>query len=1416
MKKIIKNIVLILFVVLLSSNVKSQTHTFSTDIDWFTTNQNMWGPNGSPFNININLNLFHVYYDTSMTIGYMQSVIGGQIGANVNIDTWFELGSTFEMTGFTTGWLDVYYPVRVNLTFPNNYTWNPGQTVTINSDYEVLSGWGIDSHFPQAGVISLDLDFGFGLDIDAEVCMYSCDTFNLVNVNVPTDSIVLFYINGQTGEVIYPCANNGSFGFCHDTLLPITFTNFANTGLSGEITIPYIETVDHLDTSDVCHKSIIANGDSTWADFDLDVIQFLSFIAGFLPPPQGPAIQQFLAALNGSYNLGGGISIDYSLLTADLNFSSTMQQDLTFSPTVWSNLSFPTPVEYTVTEPHNANTMIDSGVSDSISFPACDDLNIKWPCFDWPSMDVGINHSISPTITNHTWDSLAFSFALTALEFTINIPFPIIAPMEIPGFCLPLPRDTFSIGINPIDTIQNPSMLDTRQRYFCSDQISLPGTDTSMYQLKGLKWSYHIGPLVNLNLPIGYIPITWYNNTWDLAGFQDTTIAPTVMIANPEMTISSISSTDIWCSGDSSGTMIIEVQYGTAPYTYSWSDGTVHNSGSQIDSLVNVPAGNYTVTVSDVNGCSLDTAFTLIELDPPMYITLSSTDVLCRGDSTGTISAAVVGGTPGYTYNWIPMGGNSTFANQVPAGLYTFEVTDAVGCVETDTISINEPDSSIILNIDNYVDILCNGGNNGSIDLSAIGGTPPYTYYWSNGATSQDISNLTAGTYTASVIDANGCLETISQTLLEPLAIDITNNITQVSCFGGGDGSIDITVSGGTQPYSYIWTTGDTSQDINTLTTGNYSVTVTDANNCQSVAAFNVPQPAAPLTATISGVDILCFGDSTGSVNLEPTGGTFPYVYNWSNGATTQDLSNVPAGNYQVTITDFFGCTYLSQITLTEPQASLNVVPEITDVRCNGEDNGSIVTSVSGGTQPYNYLWSNSSTASYINALVEGNYNVTVTDSHGCEFILENLHVNEPEELVTSITPSQYICIGQEINIWAAATGGTYPYSFVWNNGILNNNFNATPTSTISYNVVVTDAHNCVSTQQTTIYVNPPLSGNLSLSDDTICPGESVIIDVLNVSGGDGYYTYTIDSTNVSLPYYYYPSGTGAISLILGDNCGSPTLLLDTSVFVLPAPPVMFSADNLAGCPPVYVNFHINNFIQGNLYNWNFGDENGLHQTSSQNMSHTYNYTGVYDVSVYTENENGCTSFNMIPQMISVYDVPEAKFDASPGVIESLNPEISFTNLSVGANSYLWDFGDNDTSSKENPIHQYVNNNFEGYDVSLVVENRFGCTDTASQHFEMKNFYTFWAPDAFSPDGDGVNDIFICKGVGINNNTFNFIIYNRWGEPIFETNDLYTGWDGRVADKSKLSEMGSYTWIAHFKDNSGEKHIRWGVVTLIR
>ncbi len=1441
MKRIVLNILLLIFV---WSSAKAQTYTISTEIPWQTEHQNMWGPNGDPFDINMTLDLFHVYYDTSMSIGYMESVLGGQFGANFNINTWLLLGSTFEMTGFTTGWIDVYYPVRINLTFPNNYTWNPGQWVTIQSDYEVLDGWALNSQFPQAGVISLDLDYGFGLDINADVCLYDCTNLQLVDVDVPADSLILFYLNGQTGEVIYPCADNGSFGFCHDTVLPITFTNFAGTGLSGEITIPYIETTDHLDLSDPCHQTILADGDSTYAFFDLDIIQFLSFIAGFLPPPQGPAIQQFLDALNGTYDLGGGITVDYSLLTANLFFSSTMQQDLSFHPTVWNTLSFPTALEYYVTDP--SNDTVDSGMSDTIRFAACQDLHIHWPCFGWPSMDVGINHSIDPTFTNHTWDSIAFTFAITALEFTINIPVPVTPPMEMPSFCIPLDNglaapieeksDSSLIIIeatrdNPpgflTDSLMEDQSLDGNPpqnnntttvpeiTYICSRPYLIPGVDTPQIDLIGLKWSYHIGPLIDEQYPLGYIPFTWYDNTWELEGFQDTTIDPVTMIPNPEMAIVDTADQDVQCAGDSTGYLVVQIEYGTPPFTYSWSNGAVHTTNSHTDTLYNVGAGTYEVTVSDVNGCTLEAQYDIVELDPPIIVDYDVTDVLCYGDSTGAIDITVSGGTPGYTYYWDPLNTTSEDVQNIPAGTYTVFVTDAVGCTKQVDIDVIQPDTPLILTIDTFENVLCNGGNNAFIDLGVTGGTPPYSYLWSNGETTEDLQFLTAGTYSVTVTDSHGCSETISQTITEPEPIAVEDTIHNVSCYGGNDGYIDITVTGGTPPYTYSWSTGDTTQDIQDLTENNYSVTVTDAHGCQYFATYYVDEPDAPLSSTIVAHDVLCHGDSTGSADLTVQGGVPPYHYQWSNGHTTEDISSLTAGEYTVTITDLYGCVLIDSVYIDEPDEPLMLSGVVTDVRCHGEYNGSIDLTITGGTPPYFVNWNTGAQNTLYEGLSAGTYSVTVSDNNGCK-IFEEFTVNEPQPLYAAVSEPQTICIGETAQIWVAATGGTYPYAFEWSNGYAIDTIYVEPDTTTEYSVTVTDSHGCqYSPSPTTVFVNPPLNAELTLSDDTVCPGDIVEINIIP-SGGNGIYHIYLDTTEIDVPYVYYPgtmAGNRHIHITVTDECTTPAVYIDTSVYVVNVPVLSFSPDTTSGCPPLHVTFNLNSFIPDLVYRWDFGDQTTLPEITTQTVSHTYTEPGTYSVTVYSTSADGCPIKQTAENLITIFPVPHAEFITDPAFVQMLHSQIHFINLSEGADYYHWDFGDGDSSLQENPVHNY---SFmaDNYLATLVAFNFYGCTDTAQKLIEVADFYTFWAPTAFSPDDDGVNDIFLTKGIGVDNSTFNLYIYDRWGELLFHSTDINKGWDGTV--NGKKAEVGTYTWYVEFYDKAGKFHTYSGNVILIR
>ena len=1413
MKGFSRILLILLFSFILCSKGEAQTYTITHDVPWSTENQNMWGPNGSPFNININIDLFHVAYDTALSFGYMDTILGEPFGAMFNLDTWFLVGSTFDMHGWTTGWIDVDYPVEINLEIPNNNTFNPGEIVTVHSNYEVTPGWELYSHFPQAGVISLDLDFGFGLDLDANICLLGCDNYDIMTVDVPTDSIIIFYLNGQTGEATYPCADPSSpfgFSFCHDTLLPITFNNLFGIGLSGSITIPYIETYDWLDDSDACHQVLGANGDSTYMDLDLDILQFLSAIAGLIPPPQGPAIQQFISMLNGTYDLGGGITVDYSLLTAHMSISSTMQQDLLFDPTVYTVFTFPTPVEYYVSNPNNGNIIVDQGNSDSIAFPTCMDFNYRYPCYNWPQMPIGIGAHLGNDFTNHVWDSLAFTFLLTALEFTIHIPFLTVKSVTIPEFCLQVP---FHCGDSTCyyelctPEITNDPFNATKSLGHNENYEDIPDLPPVM------DWDYHIGPLVDLSIPLGYIPITWYDNTWELAGFEDTTFQGIVMIPNPEFELDSISGTDNVCAHDSIGTITVSVLNGTLPYIYSWSTGVIDTSFANSNTQTGLLSGTYTVTVSDINGCSHTAQFTIIETNPPILITLVPNHVLCHGDSTGSIVSQVTGGTPGYTYTWIPIGGNGTSANNLPTGVYTLSVVDAVGCPQTATTTVTEPAAPIAITLDSIYDVQCFGGNDGYIYISVNGGSPGYTYNWTNGSNQQDNTNLTANTYTVTVTDTHFCTETLTETITQPTLLEAAILSTDVTCFGLSDGTANLIVNGGVPPYSYLWATGEITEDLSGLVAGLFEVTVTDSHLCTTTASITITQPLAPLSATYEVTDVLCHGLSTGAINLIPDGGTVPYSYTWDSGQNTQDLNHIVAGTYTVTITDFHLCTFTVSATVSEPPLALQTSIIGTDVRCYGEVNGSADLTIIGGVPPYEIIWNNGSSNEDINTLYAGNYFVTVTDSHECSTV-DSVLIIEPGRLYASITEGVHICLTDTAHLIVSATGGTAWYTYLWNNGLTDTLINVTPGINTNYSATVTDSHGCIAEDHATVFVYSPLTANVSGDKDSICPGEPLIVSG-SVTGGNGNYIITINDTLIiHFPYVLHPSSSMQYVIKIEDDCGTPPLTFYIDIFVRTAPPVSFQPDQTNDCAPLTVTFNELSPNFGQIYAWNFGDPNSINFSDLKNPTHTYEIPGNYNVSLTVTSPGGCSSSLEMANIIHVYPVPNASFVTNPIAVTIINPTVQFENHSVDASSYLWYFGDGDSTQLENPNHTYFNIPNDYY-IVMIASNEYGCIDTVRSTLHVNGEYTFYAPTAFSPDADGKNDEFIIRATSIDFDSYLLQIFDRWGEIIFESNDITNSWNG-TTKSMELVPVGSYNWMATFKDMNSVKHIKNGSVTVIR
>ncbi len=348
----------------------------------------------------------------------------------------------------------------------------------------------------------------------------------------------------------------------------------------------------------------------------------------------------------------------------------------------------------------------------------------------------------------------------------------------------------------------------------------------------------------------------------------------------------------------------------------------------------------------------------------------------------------------GASYAWsFGDAGTSTLQNPThsysAAGSYPviFQLTDVNGCITTTTQTICVYDAPVVTNTS--LNPLCNGATNGSIDVNVTGGAPgtTFTYVWSNGATTQDLSNVGAGSYTVTVTDGTTtCFSTLSVTLTEPVVLAAAATVgTNVLCFGAATGTATASATGGTNPYTYAWSNGQTVANATGLAAGNFTVTVTDANGCSTTASVTIAQPAAALAATETHTNVGCFGASTGAIDLTVTGGTTGYTYLWSNGATTQDLSGLAAGTYTVTVTDANGCSTTASATVGQPASALAVAPSNSGNVCQAGSNSNLLSNATGGTPGYTYLWTPGNlTTQNVNNVGAGTYNVTVTDANGC------------------------------------------------------------------------------------------------------------------------------------------------------------------------------------------------------------------------------------------------------------------------------------------------------------------------------------------------------------------------------------------------------------------------------------------------
>ena len=370
----------------------------------------------------------------------------------------------------------------------------------------------------------------------------------------------------------------------------------------------------------------------------------------------------------------------------------------------------------------------------------------------------------------------------------------------------------------------------------------------------------------------------------------------------------------------------------------------------------------------------------------------------CNGDNSGKAILTASGGTGALSYLW-SNGATSKDLTGISANSYSVTVTDANGCTATASVVITEPTKVIATIVG--TNLTCNGDKSGKAILTASGGTGALSYLWSNGATSKDLTGISANSYSVTVTDANGCTATASVVITEPTKVIASIAGTNLTCNGDKSGKAILTASGGTGALSYLWSNGATSKDLTGISANSYSVTVTDANGCTATASVVITEPTKVI-ASIAGTNLTCNGDKSGKATLTASGGTGALSYLWSNGATTKDLTGILQRiAYSVTVKDANGCTATASVVITEPT---KVIASIvgTNLTCNGDNSGKAILTASGGTGALSYLWSNGATSKDLTNIAANTYSVTVKDANGCT-ATASVVITEPTKVVASI-----------------------------------------------------------------------------------------------------------------------------------------------------------------------------------------------------------------------------------------------------------------------------------------------------------------------------------------------------------------------------------------------------------------------------
>ncbi|MEN0002967.1 MAG: gliding motility-associated C-terminal domain-containing protein [Bacteroidota bacterium] len=586
----------------------------------------------------------------------------------------------------------------------------------------------------------------------------------------------------------------------------------------------------------------------------------------------------------------------------------------------------------------------------------------------------------------------------------------------------------------------------------------------------------------------------------------------TFSLAEPDSLQLDLFAQAVSCSDSSDGSVSSAATGGTPPYTYAWA----HDPNIATPTLQNVPAGTYTLTLTDLNGCTIVES---IEVDAPIptTATLELTPTTCHDSADGTATLVdVINGTPPYTYLW-ENGQTDSLTTMLAKGFHQVSIQDTNGCISVIDFEITGPESLIIANT-GITGLSCSGATDATIAPVIEGGTMPYTIAWSTGVVQPSLEQLSPGTYSFTVTDANDCqLISPEIDLDETSSINIIiSNAVDIDCFGAATGSFSVGVQNGTPPYFYSINGGPVqgSPVFSNLVAGTYTIAVRDNLDCEQTIEYTLTEPAL-LSLALSTQSLSCIDALDGQVAATVDGGVLPYTFEWDNGADDLPdsalLNGIHPGWYTLLLTDANGCTLQDSILLTAPDA-IRADIDLSPTTCHESADGSAtLLNVAGGTPPYSYLWEDAQMDSLNTTLSKGLHQVTIEDANQCTTVID-FEIMGPESLVIdTIALTDLSCsYTTDGAIVPTIQGGTAPYEISWNTGVTQAAL--TQLEAGVYAFTVTDVNGCqVFSPDLELTQPAPIAIALTNAENIACFGENTGALVVAVQNGVPPLTYSIN-----------------------------------------------------------------------------------------------------------------------------------------------------------------------------------------------------------------------------------------------------------------------------------------------------------------